>query len=346
MKPTKHFTLAALCAVGCALPGWAEPTKTKLATDSPPGLEAPDKVHTRLGTLKFVDGSPDKSTSEKLFDNLDFQRAVEAYLLALPPVSMVAIREGLTQWGPANSTIPIFETLMDSRAMFLTANRSAPYIWMWIDLHNGPLVAEIPPKVLGMMNDSWFRSVTDVGFVGPDKGAGGSYLILPPGYKGVPPQGYLVVKAPTFEGFLGWRDFPVHGDPNPGSDNIKKWARVYPLSEAAHPPANKFVNVSGQTFNAVAPADYKFWEYLDQVVQAEPGGSLDPVTLGFYASIGIQKGRPFTPDARMKKILAEAAAVGDATARAIASRSRQQDAFYFPPSFTASWPPTSLSPWR
>jgi hypothetical protein len=185
-----------------------------------------------------------------------------------------------------------------------------------------------------------------MGFAGPDKGAGGKYLILPPGYKGEVPEGYHVVNAPTFEGFLGWRNFLVNGDPKPGIDNLKKFARVYPLSEAANPPANKYVNVSGQAFNTVDPADYKFWEYLNQVVQGEPSESLDPVTLRFYASIGIQKGRPFTPDARMKKILTEAAAVGDATARAIAFHSRQMDAYYFPSSFTASWPRASLPPWR
>jgi hypothetical protein len=302
----------------------------KMTTEIPPGIESPSKVASRIGTLKFFDGFPDKKTTENLFDNLDFQRAVQAYLLALPPVSMVALREGLVQWGPANSTIPTFETLMDSRSLFLTANCNTPYTWMWINLHNGPLVAEIPPKVLGMINDFWFRYVTDLGIVGPDKGAGGKYLILPPGYKGEVPEGYLVVKAPTFEGFLGWRNFLVDGGPKLGIDNIKKFARVYPLSEAANPPANKFVNVSGKAFSTLGPADFKFWEYLNQVVQGEPSESLDQITLGFYASIGIQKGKPFAPDARMKKILTEAAVVGDATARAVTFRFRESEAYYYP----------------
>jgi hypothetical protein len=336
-----------------ALPGvtgWATSKQAaeqyRMTAPIVPGIESPAKVHTRLGTLKFSDGSPDKCTSEKLFDNLDFQRAVQAYLLALPPVSMLAIRDGLTQWGPPNSTILIFVTLTDARPLFLTANYSTPYTWLWINLHNGPLVAEIPPKVSGMINDSWFRNVTDVGFAGPDKGAGGKYLILPPGYKGVVPQGYLVVKAPTFEGFLGWRNFLAHEDPKLCVQNIRKLTRVYALSQAAQPPANKFVSLSGQAFNAVAPADYQFWEYLNQVIQGEPSGALDRLTLGFYASIGIQKGRAFTPDARIKKILAEAAVVGDATARAIAFHTRQKDAYYFPSSLTLSWPPAPLPPWK
>jgi hypothetical protein len=92
--------------------------------------------------------------------------------------------------------------------------------------------------------------------------------------------------------------------------------------QAANPPPNTFVNVSNRDFSTVAPADYRFWELLDYVVQNEPVESLDPVTLGFFASIGIEKGKPFAPDDRMKKILTEAAAVGDATARTITYQSR------------------------
>jgi hypothetical protein len=307
-----------------------EQVKMKMTTTVPPGIASPNTVETRLGTLRFFDGFPDNASVEKLYDNLDFQRAVQAYLLALPPVSMVALREGLTQWGPENLTIPTFEDLMDSHSLFLTANANTPYTWMWINLHDGPLVAEIPPGVLGMLNDFWFRYVTDIGLVGPDKGKGGKFLLLPPGYKGEVPKGYYIVNMPTFESFLGWRNFAVNGDFKPAIENIKKLARVYPLSKAANPQANTFVNVSGKAFSTLAPADYKFWEYLNEVVQGEPSESLDPVSLGFYASIGIEKGKPFAPDTRMKKILTEAAAVGDATARAISFRFRQKEAYYYP----------------
>lgn len=300
-----------------------------MTTAVPPGIESPDKVETRLGTLRFFDGFPDDASVEKLYDNLDFQRAVQAYLLALPPVSMVGLRDGLTKFGPANVTIPTFETLMDSRSIFLTANANTPYTWMWINLHNGPLVAEIPPGVLGMINDMWFYYVTDMGLVGPDKGKGGKYLVLPPNYKDTVPEGYFVVQMTTYEGFIGWRNFAINGDFKPAIANVKKFAKVYPLSQAANPPTNVFVDVSGKAFGTVAPGDYQFWELLNQVVQSEPVESLDPVTLGFFASVGIQKGKPFTPDARMKNILTEAAAVGDATARAITFRMRKPYNYYF-----------------
>jgi hypothetical protein len=295
----------------------------------PSGIASPDKVETRLGTLKFFDGFPDQLSVEKLYDNLDFQRAVQAYLLALPAVSQATNRNEILKLGPANYTVPIFEQKMDSKSIFLTANCQTPYSWMWMDLSKGPMVLEAPPKVLGAVNDMWFRWVVDVGFTGPDKGEGGKYLLLPPGYKGDVPNGYFVVRSPTVSVWVPWRSFVSKGDPKPGVDLVKKYTKVYPLSQEASAPAMKFVDVSGKDFCTVAPADYAFWGLLDQVVQEEPSDSLDPIRLGFYASIGIQKGRPFAPDDRMKKILTEAAAVGDATARAIAFRMRQKDAFYY-----------------
>ena len=287
-------------------------------------------METRLGTLKFFDGFPDDATVEKLYDNLDFQNAVQAYLLGLAPVSQMANRKGILEVGPANTTVPIFETMMNARSIFLTPNNNTPYTWFWLDLRNGPLVVEVPPKVLGLIDDMWYHFVTDVGMVGPDKGEGGKYLVLPPGYKGEVPEGYFVVRSATYSNWIAWRTFLENGDPKPGVDRVKKFTKIYPLSQAANPPKLNFVNVSGRDFNTVGPADYPFWEYLNQVVQEEPTESVDPVTLGLWASIGIQKGKPFNPDARMKKILTEAALVGDATARAIMYRWRTPEGYYYP----------------
>jgi hypothetical protein len=324
-------TFVAVLVAILSLPVWAASPKMKMTTPIPPGIEIPDKVESRLGTLNFFDGFPDNPSVEKLYDNLDFQRAVQAYLLALPPVSQAANRNAIRELGPTNTVVPIFEQLMDSRSIFLTANTNTVYSWAWIDLSKGPLVLEVPPKVLGAINDMWYRWVIDLGITGPDKGAGGKYLILPPGYKGeVQKEGYIsVVQSPTFSLWIPWRSFLVNGDPKPGVDLVKKFTKVYPLTQTGNPPQMKFVDMSGKPFNTVAPADYKFWELLNQVVQEEPSESLDQIRLGFYASIGIQKGKPFAPDARMKKILTEAAAVGDATARAIAFRTRGKDAYYY-----------------
>jgi len=107
------------------------PAKYRMTTETPPGIASPDKVETRLGTFKFFDGFPDEASVEKLYDNLDFQRAVQAYLLALPPVSQAANRNTIRELGPVNATVPIFEQLMDSRSVFLTANTNTVYNWAW-----------------------------------------------------------------------------------------------------------------------------------------------------------------------------------------------------------------------
>lgn len=296
----------------------------------PPGVPVADKVETQLGTLNFFGGFPDQASVDKLYDNLDFQRAVQAYLLALPVVNQVGNRDGILQVGPANTTVPIWENLVDSRTIELTANDNTPYTWFWLDLRNGPLVLEAPPKVLGLVDDIWYHWSGDIGLTGPDRGEGGKYLLVPPGYKGDLPQGYFLIRPGSFSVWTGWRSFLVDGDPKPGVDLVKKTMKIYPLGQAASPPTLKFVDMSGKPFNMVGPADYRFWELLNKVVQEEPTDSVDTTTLGFWASIGIAKGKPFAPDERMKKILTDAAAIGDATARAIMYRWRTPEGYYYP----------------
>jgi hypothetical protein len=341
MKPETRsrgwgWALAAVLALGTSHAVVAQPLsgapadpQFKFSTPLPPGIATPAKVESRLGTLNFEGGVPDAATSAKLFDNLDFQHAVQAYLLALPPVNQLSNRMAILSQGPANLTVPIWEQMVDSRTIELTANDNTPYTWFWLDLRNGPLVLEVPPKVLGLINDMWYRWAGDVGITGPDRGAGGKYLLLPPGYKGEVPPGYHVVRPATFNVWVPWRTFLEKGDPKPGVDAVKKFTKIYPLGQAANPPKLNFVNMSGKPFNMVGSSGYKFWEMLDQVVQEEPTDTIDPTTLGLWASIGIRKGKPFAPDERMKKILTEAATVGDATARTIAYRLRNRDGYYY-----------------
>jgi hypothetical protein len=324
------IALSASPSSGQQTSGYQSPPEFKMSTPIPPGIESPDKVETRLGTLRFIDGFPDEATVTKVYDNLDFQRAVQAYLAALPAVTQVGMRKGLREIGPQNQTAVFWENLMDSKSIMLTANDNTPYCWLWLDTSKGPLVIESPPKILGLIDDFYYRWVVDIGFTGPDKGEGGKYLLLPPGYNGSIPDGYFVVRSRTFGNWFPFRSFMVNGDPKPGVALVKKHLRVYPLAEAANPPQMNFVNVSGRYFSTVAPADYTFWEYLHQLLQEEPSEASDPDILGLYAAIGIEKGKFFTPDARMKAILAEAAAVGDATARTIAFKIRQKDAYYYP----------------
>src|SRR5882724_10735069 len=295
-----EVVLFVLCATG---PASAQAPKMKMTTDIPPSLVTPDTVETRIGTLKFTDGFPDEATAAKVYDNLDFQRGVQAYLTALPAVSIEAFLKGFAEFGSVNQTVLISEQLLDAKSLFLTANTTTPYTMLYLSTKDGPLVVEIPPEVLGPIDDAWFRWVTDVGITGPDKGKGGKYLLLPPGYTGAVPEGYFVARPRTIGNLLFFRTFLKDGDPKPGVDNVKSHLKVYLLADAANPPAMNFVNISGKAFNTIGPSDYTFWNAINQVIQREPADAMDPVTMGYFASIGIEKGKPFAPDARMKAIL-------------------------------------------
>jgi hypothetical protein len=331
-KAMKRTVLAA-CALICAAASTAVPAqqkKPKMAMDIPAAITTPDSVDTRLGTLKFFDGLPDKNTVEKVYDNLDVQRGVQAFLNAMPGASLAAMRKGLREAGVTGNTIGIFETLLDPKSLFLTGNTETLYVTAWLDLKNGPVVVESPPNSLGIMDDFWFRYVTDMGLRGLDQGQGGKFLFLPPDYTGDVPIGYFVFRSRTYGNWLVSRGFLVNGDVKPTVENFKQHIRMYPFAQAANPPEQQWVNLSGQAFNTIHANDVTFYEEVNTVVQEEPADALDAETLGLLASIGIEKGKPFAPDTRMKKILTDAAAVGNATARALTFRSRDATQFYYP----------------
>jgi hypothetical protein len=334
MKAQKATRLIIPAAVLALIGTTRTASAQKMKTDIPESITTPDTVETRLGTLKFHDGFPDDATVQKVYDNLDFQRGVQAFLAAMPGANLVAMRRSLREVGAANGTVAIAETLLDSKALWLTPNTDTIYAVSWIDLKNGPVVIESPPQVLGILDDFWFQYVTDLGFVGPDAGKGGKYLFLPPGYKGEVPKGYYVFKPRTFGNWYITRGFLVDGDTKPTVENFKKTLRIYPLSQAANPPQQKFINISGVPHNTIHASNYGFFNEVNELVQEEPNEALDPETLGLLASIGIEKGKTFGPDERMKKILTEAAAVGNATARTLMVKSRIKESFYYP---NSSW---------
>jgi hypothetical protein len=317
-------------ALDVAAPHAESAVKMKMTTDIPEAITTPDAVETRLGTLKFFDGFPDDATVEKVYENLDFQRGMQAFLTALPGASALATREGIRSFGPDNQTVIVSETLQDSKTLLLTSNTETVYAYVWLNTKTGPLVIDAPAGLLGLIDDFWFHYVTDIGAVGPDKGKGGKYLLLPPGYKGDVPEGYFVARSRTFGNYFGMRGFLVNGDPKPAAENFKKGLRIYPLAHAANPPAMNFFNYSGKIFNTIHVNDFTFFEEINHVVQEEPNDALDPETLGLLAAIGIEKGKPFAPDARMKKILTDSIAVGNATARAMVFRTRMKDAYFYP----------------
>jgi hypothetical protein len=310
--------------------GLAQSVKMKMTTDIPPGIATPDKLETRLGTLTLRDGVPDKETAQKVYDNLDFQRATQAYLNSIQIASMGGMRKGILRFGPPNTTALLFEELMDSTTLFLTPNTTSVYMCAWLEMKDEPYVIETPPNVLGIIDSHWFHYVADFGNAGPDKGQGGKFLILPPGYQGNVPDGYHVAQSDTYGNWVIWRGFQVDGDPRPAVETTKDVFCMYPLSQKDSPPKMNFINVSGKEFNTIHRTDYQIFEEINDVVQAEPSEGQDPEILGQLASIGIKKGQPFKPNARMRKILNEAADVGAVTVRTLTARPRDEMFYFYP----------------
>jgi hypothetical protein len=344
----KHFIQPLAVLVACAVLALPRLAAAQANPVIPASVVTPDKVETRIGTLEFKDGMPSKDTAAKVYDNLDFTHAFEAFVNTMQGVSIASLHKGFLSIGVKDNEVLVYSELMDAKSLFLTANADTIYCLGVLDLSKGPMVLEAPPKMLGAIDDYWFRWVTDFGVPGPDRGEGGKYLILPPGYDGpLPEGGFFVSRARTTRVLWFGRAFMEKNDPKPVVEVIKKATKIYPyeaggvgtsvaqflsgkakLGRITPPPPTVFHEGSGKAFSTIPPNDFSYYEMLNEIVQQEPATSLDPELMGSLAAIGIIKGKPFAPDARMKKILTEAVALANATSRSLFMSPREADWYY------------------
>ncbi len=331
-----RLVVSALFSATAITTVWAETPSMKMTTPIPSEVAVPDQVETRIGTLTFTDGVPDPKTVKAVYDNLDLMRGVEVFLNLLPAVSVHGLQTGHESMaGTGSNKVTIFKELMDSKSLYLTANTSTLYAFAFTDLTaDGPTVIELPPGMLGALNDAFFRYAGDFGLPGPDKGRGGKYLVLPPGYNDEIPDGYFRMTPRTHRNWVFLRGSIAKGL-DAAVENVTSGLKIYPLSKAESPPATEFVDVSGKAYNTLPPTDFSFYEQLDAVIQAEPIEALEPQLRGLAAAIGIVKGEPFAPDVRMKRLLTDAVAIGNATARSIVWYPRIHGARIYPDSDSA-----------
>jgi len=304
----------------------------------PAEITTPDSLETRIGTLDFAGGVPTGETASKVFDTVLFTRALNVFNNSFRGASALALVKGFQSIGADFNDIVIFSELMDSSSLFLTANADTVYYVAALDLRDGPMVIEQPSDGLGTINDMWFQWVIDIGRPGPDRGLGGKYLIVGPGYDGPLPQGgYFIAHSKTNVVLYAARAFIVDGnDPKPTVDNIKKNMKVYryrpgsfgtPIAEALEGevrlapepeiPETTFIEATGLSFNTIPPSDFGFFEMINENLQSQPATSYDVELAGQLAAIGIVHGKEFSPDERTKKILGDAAAVGQAFGRSL-----------------------------
>jgi hypothetical protein len=275
-------------------------------------------METSIGTLAFRNGIPTQLTANKLYDNLDLLHGVDAFVKGFSAVALYRLREAqrrITCLRP--EPLPIFFKGASPRPRTMAQKAYRFDAWCYIDLKNyGPTIVDFPPTTVGIVDDMWSRFVGDLGPAGPDGGRGGQYLLLPPCYDGPIPQGYTILKSRTTGVWIYIRRPSARSASN-ASKLVAEKLRVHSLTPMDTARPVELVDGSRLIVREIVPNDYEFYEHLHQLVQTEPSSSLDRGQKTLFASIGIIKGRPFRPNPHMKNILADAAAIGCATIRAL-----------------------------
>jgi hypothetical protein len=243
------------------------------------------------------------------------RRAVEAVIWGMPAVNFDLMVQAMARGaGGSWNQIAYWSRLPDWKIQTLTPNPDAIYLTPFTNTAAvGPVVLEIPPadegSITGTVMDAWQCALEDVGPAGVDEGQGGKYLILPPGHEGEVPAGYIPMPSDTFRGYALLRSIPKSGGESDVSKAVQygKQIKLYPLSAAAKPPATTFLDMADVVYDSTIPYDLRFFESLNRIVQAEPWLERDKAMIDPLASIGIEKGKPFAPDARTRDVLEEAA---------------------------------------
>jgi hypothetical protein len=258
---------------------------------------------------------PDELTAEELAARTLERRALEAVIWGMPAVNCDLMYQAMARntTGTFNQ-IAYWSRLPDWKIQTLTPNPDAIYLTPFTNTAKvGPVVLEIPPadegSITGTVMDVWQCALEDVGPAGVDKGQGGKYLILPPGYKDEVPAGYIPMASDTYQGYALLRSIPKSGGEADVAKAVAygKRIKLYPLSQAAKPPATTFVDVVDIVYDSTIPYDLRFFESLDRIVQAEPWLERDKTMIDQLRSIGIEKGKPFNPDPRTRELLNDAA---------------------------------------
>lgn len=280
--------------------------------------------------IKMEGELPSKESIPKLFDEMDFQQATQCYLWALPIMAFAEWQ--LIQYKDFKATsndLVLYNTYNDKLGI-LTGNATTPYIITFIDLAaNGPTIIEMPAgRTAGGLADFWQREQASIGEMGPDKGKGGKYVLVPPTIKNFKADGYFVVPCNTVNMFFGFRAL----DPDPKvTETLLKQVKIYPYDKRANPEPTKIISPpAGKKWYGIQPEGISYWERLHAILQNEPIEERDRFFIAWLKNLGIEKGKPFAPDERQKKILIAAAEKGQQMAIANSFDKRFKDVKHWP----------------
>jgi hypothetical protein len=271
-----------------------------------------------LATFGVVDAQETKSMSPAELSQRSMERrAVEALIWGMPAVNFDRMYQAMVRdakGGEGSNKVVYWSRPLTWKNQTLTPNPDTIYLMPFFDTKDvGPVVLEIPPadagSITGSVDDCWQTAIEDVGPAGVDKGKGGKYLILPPGYKDAVPAGYIPMQSETYESYALLRSNFQSATETEIAKAVAygKRIKVYPLSQAAHPAETQFIDAIDVVFDATIPYDMRFYESLNRIVQIEPWLQRDRAMIDPLKSIGIEKGKPFKPDAASQDILKQAA---------------------------------------
>jgi hypothetical protein len=266
------------------------------------------------------------------------RRAVEAVIWGMPAVNYDLMYQAMVRETKATfNQIVYWSRLPDWKNQTLTPNPDSIYFMPFFNTKEvGAVVLEIPPadegSITGSIDDGWQAALEDVGPAGVDKGKGGKYLILPPGYAEKLPDGYIALPSDTYQTYALLRSILASGSEADIAKAVAygKRIKVYPLSQAASPPPTVFVDAIDVVFDSTIPYDINFFQSLNRFVQYEPWLERDKAMIDQLKSIGIEKGKPFNPDPNTQMALNGAAREANAWLAA-----RYDDLFH-PPYFESS----------
>jgi hypothetical protein len=235
-----------------------------------------------------------------------YHRAFEAVLWAMPASAMHRFRQGLHQQpGMADNVITSYSGPLLPHTEVITGNTVTPYIAATSDLRNGPVVLVIPAgnekaTIYGQILNAWQATIADVGPAGRDQGKGGKYLLLPPGYDQPVPEDYLPVTSETFRVAFVFRSVAGPNSSEADAYAYTKGLQMYPLAEAANPRPTKFTDGRLLPLHTMPFYDIRALQDIHDFINVEPVQPRDKVMMGMLATIGIERGKPFAPEGKMK----------------------------------------------
>lgn len=294
-------------------------------------LQGKEVISTPVGDIALVDNYFDDDASQRLYDEMDYQRAAQCYLWSTPLVSVTTWRDrqALAYGVTGETDFVVLRSLKEKRGI-VTANLTTPYIFNFISLTDGPLEIEYPAgQTAGGVMDFWQRPVADLGLTGPDQGRGGKYIIVGPEQNPATfdKPGYFVRQSATNNIGVLLRILDI----DPAYYDVFK--TTMKMGRVGQPLATcRFIEDKDVEWSATAPRGLDYWRTLAGVLSEEPVREVDKAWTAMLGPLGIGKGTAFDPDARQQAILLKGAAMGELMARNLQVNPRFAEPY---------WPSTS-----